>query len=187
MPRPRRPFSGQENVITADVWYLKDEAPGKLGTRQAQRWQTSANWTYPVPNGITDPLTYMLVVDALLTIDRSIELRAKPLTGYLADRYTQLTWDTVTVGRVLADLAESLTERLGKANTFLAGARDGRGWFYVMQGSPEAAAALYGLRDDLQRLTQERRDQLANRQDVGFKFSPLVECPSLRGEFVAVD
>ena len=74
--------------------------------RQAGRFanQPKSAITYPVANGINDPLTWAMLVDALLRLDPDTYINSAPLTAMLEPEYPQIIWDPVTVGRVLSEL-----------------------------------------------------------------------------------
>ena len=180
MARPRRPYSEHTTVSHFDEPYMT--ATGQVpGTRQRQRWLASCNWVYPTPNGTECPMTYMLVLDALMNIDPFIELRSKNLVAYLTETYPQLTWDAVTVGRVVSDLCDNFEDVLGAKNGFLERSRDHLGWFYLLHQSPETADLAFRLRDDLFRLTEVEITSRKQGRKTDFKGSPLLECVSVRG------
>jgi hypothetical protein len=151
------------------------------GKRQAARWLSSRLWSYATPNGIECPMTYMLILDALMNIDPFIELRAKNLVIYLTNTYPQLSWDAVTVGRVVSDLCDNFEDILGKKNGLLERSRDHKGWFYLLHQSPETAKLAFLLRDDLMRLTAIEITVRQQGKKTDFRGSPLLECVSVRG------
>lgn len=180
MARPRRPYSDKTSVVQFDEPYMT--ATGLVpGTRQRIRWLGSANWTYPTPNGVEDPMTYMLVLDALMNIDPFIELRAKNFVAFLSLTYPQLSWDPVTVGRVTSDLCDNFEDVLGEKNGLLERSRDHLGAFYLIHQSPDTAKLAFRLRDDLQRLTEVEIAARKNGKKTDSLGSPLLECVSVRG------
>lgn len=183
MGRPRRPFSGQEDIETGSAPWMGAE----LGVRQAARWQASRGWAYRVPNGQYDPMTYLYVLDALVNIEPSIELRASKLAEWLNRTQVQLRWDAVTVGKVLSDLCEAFEDKLGAKNGLLERGKDYRGTFYLIHSSPEVVKLLVALREDLMKATDEEMAALSRGYHPARLVSPLLECPSVRGEWVDVD
>lgn len=180
MSRPRRPYS-EHTMVTRFRTPDMGETGVIPGKRQAARWLASTNWTYATPNGIEDPMTYMLILDALMNIDPFIELRAKNLVLYLSETYPQLSWDPVTVGRVVSDLCDNFEDVLGAKNGLLERSRDHLGWFYLLHQSPETANLAFRLRDDLMRLTEVEMALRKQGKKTDFKGSPLLECVSVRG------
>ena len=77
------------------------------------------NWAYRANNGVYDALTYLQVLDTVLSIDPQIELRSKNLAKFLNDNKVMFYWDAITVGRVLTDLAESFEVMLGEKRGLL--------------------------------------------------------------------
>jgi hypothetical protein len=180
MPRPRRPYSAHTLVEEFHTPYLQDTGI-KLGSRQRQRWEISSHAGYATENGCEDPLTYMLIIDALMNIDPFIELRAKNLVIFLNDRYQQMIFDAVTVGKALNDLCDSHEGLAGKGNGFLERGRDHNGHFYLIHQNPETAKVIFALRDDLQRLFMNEKAERKNGMRPRFRGSPLLECVSMRG------
>lgn len=187
MPRPRRPFSGQETIEPAADGYGNETVAEKIGTRRQLRWEQSANWRYRSPNGQFDPLSHMLVVDCLAKISPEIELRTAELVKWMNVEYSQVHWDAVTLGKILSDLVDEFTDAMGPENRFIARSRDWKGSFYLLRRSPEALKLLHQLRDDLQRLTRLEIEWQLTQQRSQRLASPLLECPSLRGEFQDVN
>lgn len=183
MPRPRRPFSGQETLIPIRSDWMSDVAERQPGVRQAARWVTSANWAYRTPNGIYDPLTMLKVLDAVAHIDPDIELRSQKMAEFLNVHSPRMLWDAITVGKVLADLCEAFEDVLGPKMGLLERGKDYRGAFYLIHRNADTAKVYFGLRDDLMRLAEDAIAAQANMQPVKRHDSPLLECPSVRGEF----
>jgi hypothetical protein len=123
----------------------------------------------------------MLVVDALMNIDPFIELRAKNLVIFLNDRYPQMIFDAVTVGKVLNDIHDSHEEVAGKGNGFLERGRDHNGYFYLIHQNLDTAKTIFALRDDLQRLFLNEKAERKSGMRPKYRGSPLLECVSMRG------
>lgn len=183
MGRPKRPFSGVEDIEpTSDLW-MSDVATRKLGVRQERRWDASLAWHYRVPNGQYDPLTYLVILDQIAHIDPNIELRAGNLTVFMNKTNRAFIFDPVTVGKVLSDLCDGFDEILGAKLGFLERGRDWRGTFYVIHRDPANAALYRNLREDLMTLTQVEMEARAFRRPLERIASPLLECPSMRGKW----
>jgi hypothetical protein len=184
MARPRRPFSGVEEITPLPDQWMQDEIPGVLGTRKRLRWEASTHWVYTVPNGCYDPMTFLFVLDAVMNIDPDIELRANKLIVYLQNQPYRLTWDVVTVGKVLSDLCDAFSDVLGEKNGLLERGRDWRGVFYRIHRNPATADLAQRLREDLYKATEAEMDARKAGQRPKALVSPLLECPSARGAWV---
>lgn len=185
MGRPKRPFNGMNDILSNEDEYLEELLGVQLGTRRRIRWTSGVSASYPTPNGTQDPLTYYLILDALMRMDTDIELRAGILAEWLSENREHLAWDPYTVGKVLADLCDAFETVLGAKNGLLERGRDSRGSFYRLHQNQGTAGAAWLLRDDLYSLVQA---EIAVRRAGGKTDtlgSPLLECPSVRGEFPA--
>ena len=191
MARPRRPYNGVETIEWSDDRDLEQQVPGMMLRRQRSRWKASREagttdgfeWRYRTPNGLYDPLTYLLVVDAIANIEPDIELRTKNLVEWLNENYKQLRGDVITVGKVLMDIRESYEDVLGKKNGMLEQGADYKGNFYRIHHDPDTAKVYYGLREDLMRLARleiEKRNRGERTTDM---VSPLRDCPTVRTGF----
>ena len=184
MPRPRRPYSEISDPTMAAEEYLG--IGGLKGTsRRSGRWKVSRGWSYRTPNGVEDPFTYMLVLDTLMRMDDQIELRANKMVKWLDFVAPQLSWDAITVGRVLSDLADTLQMLPNEDQPFLVGGRDYLGRFYRLFPTPANQELLWNLRDDLQRLSEIEMIVRGRGDKTNFMGSPLLECPSARSLFVS--
>ena len=186
MGRPRRPFNGSETIEQFDSSWMEDAAGSPVGTRRRIRWDSSTHWRYRVANGHNDPLTVLYVHGALMNISPEIELRAGNLAKWLDDTAPAFSWDSVTVGKVLSDLCDGFEQRLGAKCGLIERGRDQKSIFYVFHRNQETATLARSLYDDLYRLAEVEIAAVAGRGPRNRSFSPLLECPSLRGEFEAV-
>jgi hypothetical protein len=186
MPRPRRPFSGVEEINPLEEKWMQDESPSPLGVRQISRWEASTHWAYSTPNGCYDPLTYLFVLDTVINIDADIELRANKLAEYLSRQPYRMTWDAVTVGKVLNDLREAFEDVLGAKSGLLERGRDWNGAFYRIHRNPATAKVAQALREDLYRLAAAEIDLRKAGKRSSLLASPLLECASVRGEWKEV-
>lgn len=183
MARPRRPFNGMEEITPWGSKWMQDEIPGSLGSRQKMRWEASEHWAYTTPNGCYDPMTYLYILDAISNIDPDIELRSARLVEFLASKPYRLSWDSTTVGKVLSDLCDAFEDVLGKKMGLLERGRDWKGTFYRIHRSPDIAKVVLGLREDLYKATEaEMEARKAGNRPLALA-SPLLECPSVRGEW----
>lgn len=185
MARPRRPFGGQEMISTLTTPYMKDELPGVLGGRREARWVAARNYRYTIPNGTHDPMTYMLVLDLLLNIEHGIELRAAAVMDHLNSSRNGISWDSVTVGKVISDLCDAFETAIGAKSGLLERGRDWRGAFYVFHDNPTTARVGWALLDDLMRLTEDEMVLRRQNRKTDFIGGPLLECASVRGEYDA--
>jgi len=146
----RRSIPGMHDVISAD----KERAIKKGKT------------LFPKPrNSYSDPYTYYHVTDILLWLVPGEMVKTKELVTALEGR--PLTFDPITVGRVIADIAESLELSNGKS-----GIQSHRWWDgvrYWTTADIEDRAALEHLLEDLRILCDVPTDG----------HSPLRRCPSL--------
>lgn len=179
MGRPRRPFGGVETIIPNETPWMGLA----LGTRQRIRWDGSRHWSYRQANGLYDPLTYMLVLDAVANMAPDIELRAKNLVVWLNQVAAQFQWDTITVGKVLSDLCDAFEDVLGEKHGILERGRDYQGMFYLIHHTEEVARTYQALREELMGLVQVEMVARVNHSGTPRLASPLLECPSVRGEF----
>jgi hypothetical protein len=162
---------------------MEDESEGFLGTRERQRWESSEHWAYPTPNGCYDPLTYLFILDTIMNIDADIELRAGKLADYLATMDYRMTWDAVTVGKVLSDLCDAFEDVLGVKSGLLERGRDWKGAFYRLHRNPTTARRAQMLRKDLYYLAKTEMDVRNKGGRSPGLASPLLECASVREEW----
>lgn len=130
-----------------------------------------------VKNGVYDPLTYYHILDALLDLQPRMLFRTTEFVPFLAETRTQLVWDATTVGRVINDIAESLTE--ANARKPIENTRRWNGMNYIMSDEREDRAAMENLLEDLaelcrQDILQELTGAFPKRME-----SPLNRCPSI--------
>jgi len=184
MARPRRPFSGVEEITPLGTLWMQDEGVA-LGTRQRGRWEASRHWSYSTPNGCYDPMTYLFILDTVMNIDPDIELRAGKLTEWLGTQPYRMSWDAVTVGKVISDLCDTFEDVLGAKMGLLERGRDWRGAFYRLHRNPTTARLVLAVREDLYKATEAEMALVAAGNRSQRLVSPLLECPAARGEWVA--
>ena len=183
MARPRRPFSGMDEITPHPVKWMEDEKPGALGSRQSMRWDSSAHWSYRMVNGCYDPMTYMFILDTIMNIDPDLELRANKLVEYLATRPYQMVWDAVTVGKVLSDLCDTFEDVLGAKMGLLERGKDYKGNFYRIHRNPATADLAIRLREDLYKASEAAMADWNAGKRQPLLASPLLECPAARGKW----
>lgn len=107
---------------------------------------------YPSKNGYGDPLSVMLVLDTLMRMSPKQVIRSGALTKHLNETCRQVFWDSVTVGRILGDLAEAAREyqrQTASPLCFVEARRDWLGNLCVIWDSPEAYTWLGTVRDHI--------------------------------------
>jgi hypothetical protein len=119
-----------------------------------------------------------------MNMDDQIELRANKMVKWLDLQCPQLVWDSITVGRVLADLADTLAALPNEDQPFLVGGRDYLGRFYRLFPTPNNQERIWNLRDDLQRLVETEIILRGRGERTNLAGFPLIECPSARLEWV---
>lgn len=133
------------------------------------RWNAQAGHTsrlparyvhYPTLNGRNDPLTIMLVLDALLNLEIDAYITAGGLTRYLREHHTDVMWDVVTVGRILAEITNQ-SRQIWPTPTLdrlmLGGAKQ-----YVVPDTMEAWSQLGELREYFGTLAEHRAQVMRN-------------------------
>lgn len=186
MARPRRPFSGVEDIIPLTTKWMQEDGAPVLGARQRARWEASEHWVYSTPNGCYDPMTYLFILDSTMNIDPDIELRAAKLVEYLQTRPYRMSWDSTTVGKVLSDLCDAFEDVLGAKMGLLERGRDYKGTFYRIHRNPATAKVAQGIREDLYRLTGIEIEARSNGNKPLALASPLLECPNARGAWEGI-
>ncbi len=127
-------------------------------------------------NGIYDPITFYHVIDGLLQVKAWQPFRANELVRILQQRNSALVWDSITVGRILADIHESLEAKQPGA---MRPNRRWNGMTWEVSDHTVHRQALVDLMEDLydlamQQVEEERRGNFAKRLD-----SPMLRCPSV--------
>ncbi len=117
-------------------------------------------------NGITCPFTYWHILDALLEVHPGNLFTAKEFTDSLGER--PMSFDPITVGRVINDIAESLQLANHSEPIQIIRRYDGR--HYWIDGSIESRAEMEHLLDDMEVLCHDFEPS---------QMSPLFRCPTL--------
>jgi hypothetical protein len=121
--RSRRPMSSRQQPMKfSDT--AEDYAPSALRATPGwprlfprdvtERWrrqmgrftnQPRGALVYPSPNGHFDPLSIAAVLDCILRLELGTYITGNNLAHELNRSYPQITWDPVTTGKILSDIA----------------------------------------------------------------------------------
>lgn len=144
-----------------------------LNPRRVRRvLQGRKHFVHPSRNGIYDPLTFYHILDVLLDLAPDELFRTTEFIHLLRETKPRFVWNTVTVGRVINDMAESLQNANGRPAIRMVQRWNGRN--YVMSGQLEDRVAMENLLDDLHRLCEQTIEQ-----EVSGTFQPRLETPML--------
>lgn len=151
-----------------------------IGARDRRALGGGLKLRMPVPNGVHDPLTHMLIVEALLNAMPDVRFSSAELTRRLQSDFPWIIWEAITVGRVLGDIHESLSGLMSGPmlpfdRTRLA---DGNRW--NTRPTSYGWQALVRLRVDLQKLATEDIELTAAGTRPSRLDTPLQRCASLR-------
>jgi hypothetical protein len=121
---------------------------------------------HKTPCSKNDPLTVMLVLDALLNVFPGEEFNAAQLTRTLEARYEYILWNGRIVSRILTDLYatlyEAMTDKMANRRglplssderqrwTPLHRVRQAEGWRYTINVTAEGWELMLRLREELQ-------------------------------------
>lgn len=162
--------------------------PGAMAMVSTNRHRTITRdrktFIHRAKNGVYDPITFYHVLDALLDLKPDAMFRAVDFVRYLRESRQQLVWDSTTVGRVLTDIAESLSEANGRAP--IDATRRWNGMTYSISAEPEDRMAMENLLDDLRGLCEAELAAELNGEFPKRTQSPMVRCPSVMAVEVAV-
>lgn len=162
---------GRRTVIGAKS--LISERKLRALDRQRRRF------VHRTPNGIWDPITFYHLVDALLQIEPAHNFSAGQLAAHLNESHPAIAWDAVTVGRILNDIVESLSDANGQAHAGIATSRDWSGRYYETTDSVEGRAAMFRLLEDLAIMSEALVQAQATGTRTRRMSSPLTDCPSV--------
>jgi hypothetical protein len=178
----RRRASGIRSLRANDL-YGKATFAGSaelVTDRRVRRITRGRNaFEHRAKNGINDPYTFFHLVENLLCIEPGFPFKASQFTTWLNEQDAPISWDAVTVGRVLNDILDNIADITAEGKLPFSRLRDHSGVYYEIETSIQGRAILFRLLDDLYVICEEmRKDELAGefsrRQD-----SPLLRCPSL--------
>ena len=165
-PFGRRSIAGSNELVTE---------------RRTKRWhQASAHYFHRTKNGVHDPYSFFHIAQALANIRPWQPFTAAELSEHLNQTVPAFIWDSVTVGRILADMIESFQEANGNPDAQpIKSMRHWNGTYYEMSEHPAARAAILNLVDDLLEVADSTRDSEARGIKPPRLTSPLLQCPSL--------
>lgn len=148
--------------------------------RQRRAIHGDAAFVHRSKNGVYDPITHYHVLDAMMRLNPGEEFRTQDFVAYLNETKRQLVWDVTTVGRVLADIAESLYESY--RSYVVTYTHRWNGMTYATPSHIEHRTILHNLLEDLYLSAQavvdaEAEGNFAKRVD-----SPLLQCPSVMSQ-----
>jgi hypothetical protein len=107
MPRPSQtqPLTIREtdDYVPTGLPASKTVTAGAVKDFKAQRTELFR----PRPAGYNDPVAVALVMDLLLRLSPDSRIQSGPMTDQLNMLYPQFLWSSVTVGKILANLAEA--------------------------------------------------------------------------------
>jgi hypothetical protein len=135
-----------------DPWgsYTTPDAASHITQRQLRKFKSEAHWAYKTRNGIWDPLTCMHVVDMLMNTVPGESFTAGQFTVMLEVSVPRFSWDPVTVGRILNELAEGLTDVLVEGDLpFWVSGRQRNGRHYTVTATSAGWRVLHALRNEL--------------------------------------
>lgn len=159
--------------------HRKDEFPSLYTARKTQILRARRKELVHRPkNGIYDPITFFHVLDCLLEMKPGTLFTTREFVdGELRGHSQALAWDTVTVGRVIADMAESLHEANGTHP--IEAVRRWNGMLYGVSKELEDRIAMENLLDDLATLSEEVTRLESESLPVTRGHSPMNDCPSV--------
>lgn len=128
-------------------------------------------------NGIYDAITFYHMADLITQLTPEVEFRSAELLPLLAADKPQLVWDATTVGRIIADMAESLGEAYEVRP--IRCKRQWDGMRYVISSHPLARVAFVRMVKDLRRLAEQVVDEELAGMPPKRTETPLLSCPSL--------
>lgn len=147
-----------------------------LATRT--RWRNEhMTLVHPQINGVNDAATVTLVLDALARMEHEHAFYAKDLTVLLNANYPTFLWDSVTVGKILQNIAATTVD-LPLLPQPLQYARDYQGHYYWFTATTENWTWLLGARDAMggyakAQIAQEIRQRTSEPRSV-FPDAPLL-------------
>jgi hypothetical protein len=180
--RHSRPAQGLTRAFPqgANLWSRNSEPAVRTLVTDRDVRQHSADetaLTHRPKNGVYDPITFYHMADLIAQLSPEVEFRSAELLPILAAHKPQLVWDATTVGRVMADMAESLADayEVRPIRTH----RQWDGMRYVISSHPVARAGLVRLVKDLRRLAEQVVEEELAGQPPKRTETPLLSCPSL--------
>lgn len=157
----------------------RSHTPALISQRQERRIKGARkNLFHRSRNGVLDPITFYHVLDTLLDVLPGQVFRTPHLIEELNKRVPMISWDSVTVGRVINDLAESVNEAAG--GKAIAVSRHYDGLWYDISPDPELRTLMEKLLEDLLLLSEKELQEEARGIVQKRIQSPMEFCPSVK-------
>ncbi len=140
-------------AVESDLGYLPRAIRGRLDIprHRREKWNKEAqHLLHATPNGYNDPLSHLLLLDTLMRLKPDQTIRANTMRDLLNRMRPQLSWDSVTVGRILNELADMSEGRIKRR-------RDRFGTFFLLDPTIETYQWLTTLRDAASTLVAEQQ------------------------------
>jgi hypothetical protein len=184
MATKRRRRESGINILRGTDIYGRISMAGSaplITERQLRKITTGKNrLVHRAKNGINDPYTFFHLVEALLGVAPFQPFTAAQLVRYLNAERPSMTWDAVTVGRVLNDIRDNLVEaNPNEQFQPISMLRDWSGVYYETVDYAPARAVLFRLINDLLAVCAEVQEAEASGEIARRTQSPLLACPSI--------
>lgn len=115
---------------------------------------------YVHQNGHNDPLSVALVIDTIMRMKPSEEMRARFFTALLTQVHPRVRWDAITVGKILGEISEMASQRFGRNEAIVKQRRDRYGFWWTLKPTHDTWAWLLMLLDHAWKKFEERDEQL---------------------------
>jgi hypothetical protein len=126
-------------------------------------------------NGINDPLSQMLVIDALIRHRPGVRLRARYMTRHLRATKPYFIWDTQIIGRILGSLHDkSIVAYTPYRWLPIKASNDQTGTIYFLTRHPETYRWLWKVMMQLRQISEDTMLAEAQKgETAGRKANPL--------------
>jgi hypothetical protein len=114
-----------------------------------EKWHREVKALFrPSRNGYNDTLSHLFLIDTLMRLKPDQIIRAAKLRDLLTETRPQMLWDSVTVGRILTELADLAAERTKKGSVpVLSQGKDRNGTYFTLTHGTDTYQWLASLRD----------------------------------------
>lgn len=148
-----------------------------ITSKIGDKWRAEARKLFrPSRNGYNDPLSHLFVIDTLMRIAPGQVVRAHALRDTLATEAPQVSWDTQTVGRIMAELVVLAYEVAPRGTEpAIDSARDFRSTYFTIAAGPAAYNWLIDLRHKASAKFQSELDYLAQGLEPASRGLPVWE------------